>query len=150
MAISRQSLPARGAWVETISRGARGAAVGRRSPQGERGLKHLYGGDLRHRRRRSPQGERGLKHDGRAHGGLGKLRRSPQGERGLKHDLAGGDSARAGGRSPQGERGLKPPLWWAYTDFPPSLPARGAWVETRSGSRPRRPTRVAPRKGSVG
>ena len=61
-----------------------------------------------HRRagRRSPQGERGLKrgvtlHNRAANG------RSPQGERGLKRQDEGREEERAACRSPQGERGLK-------------------------------------------
>ena len=100
------SLPARGAWVETEDGGLSVGVLPSRSPQGERGLKREALVHRRRRESRSPQGERGLK-PCCSRAPYRRLCRSPQGERGLKHDLAGGGRARAG-----------------------SLPARGAWVET--------------------
>ena len=55
-----ESLPARGAWIETC-REAAGNLPPRRSPRGERGLKHGDDSELTYRVRRSPRGERGLK-----------------------------------------------------------------------------------------
>ena len=55
------------------------------------------------------------------------------------------------GRSPQGERGLKPISRLAICRTRESLPARGAWVETRIVDHQCSLAYiVAPRKGSVG
>ena len=62
----RQSLPARGAWVET-SPDQVARAMRSRSPQGERGLKpFVVPTVLPDYTSRSPQGERGLKRGNRA------------------------------------------------------------------------------------
>ena len=55
--------------------------------------------------------------------------RSPQGERGLKRRRRS-KWTRTTCRSPQGERGLKRVPNTGMRQFPESLPARGAWVET--------------------
>ena len=142
------SLPARGAWVETPEAVAPPFQPGRRSPQGERGLKPpeavlavAYALSLPARgawveTRRSRRWHR--------RGG-----RSPQGERGLKQ----GRGARLiwnGSRSPQGERGLKLGKHRGNRRWVGSLPARGAWVETPQRRRRDARSAVAPRKGSVG
>ena len=56
-----ESLPARGAWVETDERLSDVETQDRRSPQGERGLKLTGNGTGNNIEGRSPQGERGLK-----------------------------------------------------------------------------------------
>ena len=56
-----RSLPARGAWVETVQRLQHQRGSLRRSPQGERGLKLIFDEETGEVMCRSPQGERGLK-----------------------------------------------------------------------------------------
>ena len=78
-----ESLPARGAWVETTTRRLALPSPPCRSPQGERGLKHRRRQGGRESQSRSPQGERGLKPPV-INEHVCRCRRSPQGERGLK------------------------------------------------------------------
>ena len=142
------SLPARGAWVETPEAVAPPFQPGRRSPQGERGLKPpeavlavAYALSLPARgawveTRRSRRWHR--------RGG-----RSPQGERGLKrqaHGPSGTETPSLPARGAWVETGK-----WRQADLErQSLPARGAWVETRQTSGQPPLGWVAPRKGSVG
>ncbi len=125
-----QSLPSRGAWIETNF--PCGVAVSNdslsRSPHGGRGLKHGLADVVGGQPGRSPHGGRGLKHlcprdllvkisCRSPHGGRGlkqferyprpaQHRRSPHGGRGLKHPLCRG-IVTPPRRSPHGGRGLK-------------------------------------------
>ena len=124
------SLPARGAWVDTGSAEPRRSVAHRRSPQGERGLKPAFDGvALLPGWESLPARGAWVETDGstRRSGSSGVAPR--KGGRGLKPRADGG---RIGGRrrSPQGERGLKPLGRVQGHRRLPSLPARGAWVET--------------------
>ena len=148
--IAGRSLPARGAWIETIRALRMGSRPPRRSPRGERGLKHPFVTVCGVRQGRSPRGERGLKRiyrvnrdpqvgrSPRGERGLKRQqtgwriqlrRRSPRGERGLKQ-LPPARKRRLRRRSPRGERGLKRASGTRDDKAIASLPARGAWIET--------------------
>ena len=102
------SLPARGAWIETVLVVCACLSVPGRSPHGGRGLKPVRRDVIPVPPRRSPHGGRGLK---------------------LKYMRGDTDELR---RSPHGGRGLKPGQLIFYTLIAMSLPARGAWIETTS------------------
>jgi len=120
-----ESLPTRGAWIETGTRLISCIVWRSRSPHGERGLKLANRHHHPVHQRRSPHGERGLKRCKSAPPRLW-VRRSPHGERGLKPTPHSGDTT---------------PLM--------SLPTRGAWIETPLPLLGRGGPLVAPHTGSV-
>ena len=102
----KMSLSARRAWIEIVMFPLPPADGGRRSPQGERGLKYIPRKREKTRLGRSPQGERGLKFSRIAP--KSAVQQSLSARRAwieIWQNPARRCTAR--GRSPQGERGLK-------------------------------------------
>ena len=123
------SLPAWGAWIETLYQKVGKSSKKCRSPPGERGLKRLLYARAPSRRWSLPAWGAWIETRTRLAQRLPGQCRSPPGERGLKRTCCSGRESFFS-RSPPGERGLKhidraerrPSDW--------SLPAWGAWIET--------------------
>ena len=145
--------------------------INRRSPHGERGLKHRGERVLTAAEGRSPHGERGLKPQQTV---TARRKRRSLPTRGAWIETL--ENAGLGkfpcGRSPHGERGLKQlktasrqrlnqslPTRGAWIEtiaaafapgaFPESLPTRGAWIETSHSIKSAFGETVAPHTGSV-
>ena len=119
-----------------------------RSLHGERGLKLVAFGVLNHLMSRSLHGERGLKRADWRHP-QSTSRRSLHGERGLKQFLPHIKRLKGASRSLHGERGLKLCQPTDRLAIEPSLPSRGAWIETSLKELADDGYLVAPFTGSV-
>ena len=126
-----ESLPARGAWIETHGMGGCERRAAGRSPRGERGLKPSRSNRATCSARRSPRGERGLKQQHRVCDGV-FVKSLPARGAWIETVSAGTGRRSRARRSPRGERGLKHERPGSLSGSFVSLPARGAWIETTS------------------
>ncbi len=168
-----QSRPARGAWIETVTRPVADRIGNGRAPRGARGLKHqhtrarttvrasrpargawietsaMVSISQRATQSRPARGawiETSVSVDDAA----SDLRRAPRGARGLKPSHAGA-IRRHGRRAPRGARGLKQrnARMRSAAIACVSRPARGAWIETYRATIASAYSEVAPRAGRV-